>query len=71
VVIYVGTYSTVQTKEMHASCKIFIVQQKKVTFVMKPTTETNYYGELQMSHAYTKWTERLIATQSVDINGRG
>jgi hypothetical protein len=38
---------------------------------MKPTTETNYYGELQMSHAYTKWTERLIATQSVDINGRG
>lgn len=32
--IYVGTYSTVQTKEMHASRKIFIIQQKKVTFVM-------------------------------------
>jgi hypothetical protein len=34
VVIYVATHNTVQTKEMHASCKIFLIQQKKVTFMM-------------------------------------
>jgi len=34
VVTYVATHNTVQTKEMHARCKIFIIQQKKVTFMM-------------------------------------